>query len=49
MKYVLLYEFVADDPFLVHGVLKSYEIRAWDEILTADRWPDAEARPCRRR
>jgi uncharacterized protein YciI len=29
--------FVADDPFLVHGVIKSYEIREWHEILTADR------------
>jgi uncharacterized protein YciI len=26
--------FVADDPFLVHGVIKSYEIRSWNEILT---------------
>jgi uncharacterized protein len=25
--------FVADDPFLVHGVIKSYEIREWNEIL----------------
>jgi uncharacterized protein YciI len=29
--------FVADDPFLVNGVIKSYEIREWSEILTADR------------
>jgi uncharacterized protein YciI len=25
--------FVADDPFLVNGVVKSYEIREWDDIL----------------
>jgi uncharacterized protein YciI len=25
--------FVADDPFLVNGVIKSYEIREWHEIL----------------
>ena len=29
--------FVADDPFLVNGVVKNYEIRGWNEILTADR------------
>jgi uncharacterized protein YciI len=29
--------FVSDDPFLVNGVIKSYEIREWQEILTADR------------
>ena len=26
--------FVAGDPFVVNGVVKSYEIRDWDEILT---------------
>jgi uncharacterized protein len=26
--------FVADDPFLINGVIKSYEIREWNEILT---------------
>lgn len=25
--------FVADDPFLTNGVIKSYEIREWNEIL----------------
>jgi uncharacterized protein len=29
--------FVADDPFLINGVVKNYEIREWNEILTADR------------
>jgi uncharacterized protein YciI len=28
--------FVADDPFLINGVVKNYEIREWNEILTAD-------------
>ena len=26
--------FVADDPFVLHGVVKAYEIREWAEILT---------------
>jgi uncharacterized protein YciI len=26
--------FVAGDPFVVNGVVKSHEIREWDEILT---------------
>jgi hypothetical protein len=26
-------EFVADDPFVVNGVVSSYEIRDWDEVL----------------
>ena len=26
--------FVADDPFLVNGVVKSYQIREWNEVLT---------------
>ena len=26
--------FVAGDPFVLYGVVKSYEIRDWDEILT---------------
>ena len=25
--------FVADDPFVVHGVVRRYEIREWNEIL----------------
>jgi uncharacterized protein len=29
--------FVAEDPFVLHGVIKRYEIREWDEILTPDR------------
>ena len=27
-------EFVRDDPFVVNGVVRSYEIRDWDEVLT---------------
>jgi uncharacterized protein len=27
-------EFVSDDPFVVNGVVRSYEIRDWDEVLT---------------
>jgi uncharacterized protein YciI len=27
--------FVAEDPFRLEGVIKSYEIREWQEILTA--------------
>jgi uncharacterized protein YciI len=27
--------FVADDPFVLNGVVRSYEIREWNEILTA--------------
>ncbi|WP_433618399.1 YciI family protein [Dactylosporangium sp. CA-139114] len=27
-------EFVAGDPFVVHGVVAGYEIRDWHEILT---------------
>ena len=31
-------EFVRDDPFVVNGVVKAFEIREWDEVL----WnPDA--------
>jgi uncharacterized protein YciI len=26
--------FVAVDPFVAHGVVRSYEIREWNEILT---------------
>jgi uncharacterized protein len=26
--------FVAEDPFVLNGVVKSYEIREWNEILT---------------
>jgi uncharacterized protein YciI len=29
--------FVADDPFVLNGVIKRYEIREWDEIFTPDR------------
>jgi uncharacterized protein YciI len=28
--------FVIGDPFVVNGVVKSYEIREWHETLTAD-------------
>jgi uncharacterized protein YciI len=28
--------FVAGDPFVINGVVKSYEIREWHETLTAD-------------
>jgi uncharacterized protein len=28
-------EFVADDPFILHGVIRSWEIREWHEALTA--------------
>jgi uncharacterized protein len=27
-------EFVAGDPFVVHGVVSGHEVRDWDEILT---------------
>jgi len=27
-------EFAADDPFVVNGVVRRYEVRDWDEILT---------------
>jgi uncharacterized protein YciI len=27
---------VAEDPFVVNGVVKSYQIREWNEILTDD-------------
>ena len=30
-------EFVAGDPFVANGVVRSYEIRGWDEILGGDR------------
>jgi uncharacterized protein YciI len=26
-------EFVAGDPFVVHGVVRSYQIREWNEVL----------------
>jgi uncharacterized protein len=26
-------EFVADDPFVVHGVVRGHEIRTWFEIF----------------
>jgi uncharacterized protein YciI len=29
-------EFMADDPFLRHGVVGSHRIREWDEVLQAD-------------
>lgn len=28
--------FVAEDPFVVNGVVKSYQIREWNEILTPE-------------
>jgi uncharacterized protein YciI len=28
--------FVAEDPFVLNGVVKSYQIRAWNETLTDD-------------
>ena len=28
--------FVAEDPFVVNGVVKSYQIREWNEVLTDD-------------
>lgn len=34
MKYVLLYEFAGDDPFVVHGVVRAWHIREWHEIFT---------------
>ena len=27
-------EFVAEDPFLLNGVVRAWQIRAWDEALT---------------
>ena len=30
-------DFVADDPFRLEGVIKSYEIREWNEILVPGR------------
>jgi uncharacterized protein len=27
-------DFVAGDPFVLNGVARSYEIRAWNEVLT---------------
>ena len=29
-------EFVRDDPFILNGVVKSYEIRDWNEALTGE-------------
>jgi uncharacterized protein len=29
-------EFVRDDPFVINGVVRSYEIREWNEILAGD-------------
>jgi uncharacterized protein YciI len=28
--------FVAEDPFVLNGVVKSYQIREWNEVLTDD-------------
>jgi uncharacterized protein YciI len=28
--------FVAGDPFVTEGVIKAYEIREWNDILTPD-------------
>jgi uncharacterized protein YciI len=30
-------EFVAGDPFVLNGVVRSHEIRGWNEILAGDR------------
>jgi uncharacterized protein YciI len=27
--------FAADDPFVLNGVVRSYEIRGWNEVLTS--------------
>ena len=27
-------EFVAGDPFVLHGVVREWEVREWDETLT---------------
>jgi len=29
-------EFVRDDPFVLNGVVKNYEIRDWNEALTGE-------------
>jgi uncharacterized protein len=29
-------EFVRDDPFVINGVVRAYEIREWNEILAGD-------------
>jgi len=29
--------FLAEDPFVLNGVVKSYQIREWNEVLTDDR------------
>jgi len=29
-------EFASRDPFVLNGVVRSYEIRDWDEVLTGD-------------
>jgi uncharacterized protein YciI len=29
--------FIAEDPFILNGVVKSYQIREWNEIYTDDR------------
>jgi uncharacterized protein YciI len=29
-------QFVRDDPFVVNGVVRSYEIRDWNEVLTPE-------------
>ena len=28
-------EFVANDPFVVHGVVREAELRSWDEVLVS--------------
>jgi uncharacterized protein len=28
-------EFIADDPFVLNGVVRGYEVRGWSEILTS--------------
>jgi uncharacterized protein len=29
-------EFARDDPFVVNGVVRRYEVLGWDEVLTAE-------------
>jgi uncharacterized protein len=28
-------EFIADDPFVLNGVVRGYEVRGWNEILSS--------------
>ncbi len=36
-------QFVDEDPFVLNGVVRSWEVRAWNEALTADH--DATSSP----